>query len=155
MRIELLYFKGCPTWGPTLERLSQVLAEERIAQQVDVIEISTQADAERHKFLGSPTVRLDGRDIDSAVWQRTDYGFGCRIYQEAGTVVSGVPSKEMIRRAVRAAAGQPGSIEQAQEEVLDAIKRQHPGWVGPGGECPRCVSYEYELADASAQPKEE
>jgi hypothetical protein len=49
------------------------------------------------RFVGSPSIRLDGRDAN--VWPRTDYGFGRRIYQE-GDRLSGIPPKRMIRSAL-------------------------------------------------------
>ena len=99
MKVELLYFDGCPVWEPAFTRLQEVLVEERLPWQAELIKIGDQADAYRHRFVGSPSIRLDGRDIDANVWPRTDYGFGHRIYQE-GDRLSGIPPKEMIRSAL-------------------------------------------------------
>ncbi|MEO7144953.1 MAG: hypothetical protein ABI165_15760, partial [Bryobacteraceae bacterium] len=47
-------------------------------------------------FLGSPTVRIDGVDIERSARQRTSFGMMCRTYDGSG----GVPSEELIRRAI-------------------------------------------------------
>ena len=65
-----------------------------IDAEVEEIEIRDHDDARRAEFLGSPTVRIDGRDIDPGARGRTDYGFGCRRY---GT--SGVPPRDLIEVA--------------------------------------------------------
>jgi hypothetical protein len=104
MILEVLYFDGCPMWQPAFARLQEVLVEEGLPWRAEVIKIRDQADAYRHKFIGSPTVRVDGRDVGADAWPPTDYGFGCRIYQYEGKI-SGVPSKEMLRSALHGKLG--------------------------------------------------
>jgi len=46
-------------------------------------------------------------------------------------------------------------IERAHETVIESLKSQHPDWVDEQGECPRCVAYEYELADPAGGSAEQ
>jgi hypothetical protein len=38
-------------------------------------------------------------------------------------------------------------LSQLQQEIHDALRIQHPDWVGPDGDCPTCESYESRLAE--------
>jgi len=95
--VELLHFEGCPGHErllPTVERLVEEVGGELRVRAVETVEA---ADAER--FLGSPTLRVDGVDVDPGAADRTDFGLKCRIYRsEAGQ--SGVPPEGWIRSAL-------------------------------------------------------
>jgi hypothetical protein len=67
--------------------------------------VDTPEDAERERFLGSPTVRVNGRDVDPGAGERTDYGLKCRIYRSTEDGQSHVPPESWIRRALDAAHG--------------------------------------------------
>lgn len=101
MKIELLYVKGCLRWQSALARLRQVLREERVREFVEIIEVNDQEEAVRRRFLGSPTIRINDYDIEPETASRSDFGLSCRTYPER-EMLYGVPSKEMIRRALRA-----------------------------------------------------
>ncbi len=104
MRIELLYFKGCPTYLLAYERLDQALHEEGLDLPVEIIEVENPEDAERLRFLGSPTIRINGLDVDKSGRESTNYGMMCRVYMtESG--MSGYPSVDTIREAIREAKG--------------------------------------------------
>ncbi len=62
---------------------------------MEEIEVRTRDDARRLRFLGSPTVRVDCRDIDPSAAARTDYGFSCRMYGS-----SGIPPRELLETAL-------------------------------------------------------
>ena len=62
MRIELLYFGGCPTYRNAEEALRRVLVEEGVEAKVDLVEVGSDQEARRLGFAGSPTLRIDGRD---------------------------------------------------------------------------------------------
>lgn len=66
MQIELLYFKGCPSWKPAAENLKAVLKELCIPDPIQYIEVKNDADVTTHCFIGSPTIRVNGQDIDPA-----------------------------------------------------------------------------------------
>jgi hypothetical protein len=67
---------------------------------VQEVEVRTQADAEAWNFVGSPTVRVNGLDVEPGARSVTAFGVGCRSYVENGRR-SGLPSKEMIGRALQ------------------------------------------------------
>jgi hypothetical protein len=101
VKIRLLQFQGCPNSAPTLRLLEEVLEAEGVRDEVEVVEVADAEAAARERFLGSPSVQIDGHDIE--VGRRDDPpAFGCRVYG-TGEGASGVPPEEMIRRAVRAA----------------------------------------------------
>jgi hypothetical protein len=103
MRIELLYFDGCPNHEAFLPRLRRLLDGAAIAEPVRLRRVESAADAERERFLGSPTLRVDGRDVDPGAAERSDYGLKCRLYRtDAGTV--GMPPDEWVMRALSGAA---------------------------------------------------
>lgn len=96
MRIEILYFDGCPNHAPTMELVREVVADLGITAAVEGVELRDAADAERHRFLGSPTVRVNGMDIEPAARDRNDYAYGCRMYGH-----SGVPPRGLLEAALK------------------------------------------------------
>jgi len=102
MQIEVLYFEDCPNHLPTVERINAVLREEGSSADVREVLVPDVSTATRVKFLGSPTVRVNGIDIEPAAKDRRDFGLMCRRY------AGGVPSHELIRAAVRSASNDGG-----------------------------------------------
>jgi hypothetical protein len=80
VRIELLYFDGCPNHEAFVPHLRELLTGARIDATIELRRVESVEDAERECFLGSPTVRVDGRDVDPGAQQRSDYGMKCRLY---------------------------------------------------------------------------
>jgi hypothetical protein len=97
--IELLYWDGCPSHPEALELLRTVLAERGIALEVDVREVRTDAEAEALRFPGSPTIRIDGRDVDPAGADGRP-SLSCRIYHLEDGRVSPVPSRKQLEDAL-------------------------------------------------------
>lgn len=102
MKVEFLYFEGCPNFKSALELLRQVLAEEGVDASVEQINVTSTEKAVKNKFLGSPSIRVNGLDIEKEARDSTDYGEECRIYLNDGAL-PGIPPKELIRDAVREA----------------------------------------------------
>lgn len=100
MRIELLWFDGCPSYQRARDMLDQVLREENITAQIEMIQVSDDADALAKKFLGSPTIRLNGVDPFAEPGQE-NYAMQCRVYRTSEGL-KGTPTKEMLREAVKA-----------------------------------------------------
>ncbi len=98
MNIELLYFDGCPTYSPAHEALKQALSEEGIDAQIQLLAVNTDEEAQRMQFPGSPTIRVNGRDLFPAQ-EPQDGGLGCRIYLTP-VGLRGTPTKEMLREAL-------------------------------------------------------
>ncbi len=99
MKIELLYFPGCPNYEPALKRLEKVLREESIYESVDQVCVESDVMALKLKFPGSPTIRVDGDDVEGKSGQY-EFNNSCRIYQENG-VTAGIPPENLIRQALR------------------------------------------------------
>ena len=99
MRIEILYLNGCPNHSPAVDRLRIVLAGEGLHPEVIEIEVRDESSARELKFFGSPTIRVNGLDIEAGSREVTETGFACRCYP------GGLPSEDMIRAAVREARG--------------------------------------------------
>jgi len=95
-----LYYEECPSYDAALKRLREVMAEEGIpGGEVEVIKVKTEEQARGVRFVGSPTIRVDGQDIDPPRDSR--YVLTCRAYRLADGRISPLPSKETIRRALR------------------------------------------------------
>jgi hypothetical protein len=107
VRVSFLYYEECPSHDLALERLREVMAEEGIPNAVEIIEVETEEKAHELRFVGSPTIRIDGQDIDPPRDPR--YALTCRIYRLEDDRISPLPSKDMIRRALRSPAkSRPG-----------------------------------------------
>ena len=107
MRLSFLYYEGCPSHDLALERLREVMAEEGVPGDLEVFKIETEDQARQLRFVGSPTIRVDGQDIDPPSDPR--YALTCRAYRLEDDRISPLPSKEMIRRALSSPAkSRPG-----------------------------------------------
>ena len=100
MKVELLWFSGCPNWQETDARLRRALPLAGVDADVVLVEVTTPDDAERLRFRGSPTVLFDGTDPFA---QDTDpVGLSCRVYRTPDGL-KGAPTVEMLVDALRAA----------------------------------------------------
>lgn len=104
VRIEVLYFDGCPNHEALSARLRELLAGEGIATEIELRAITDGHAAQRERFLGSPTIRVNGRDVEPDAEKRTDSGIKCRLYRTAGGV-SGQPADEWLHAAIGGGAG--------------------------------------------------
>jgi hypothetical protein len=104
MKIEILYIPGCPNHPPSVTRVREALTQERVS--ADVVEVAVNdVPARLVGFLGSPSIRVDGQDVDPSARSVGQYGLTCRTYIDGGQRV-GVPPLEWIRAAVRQASGE-------------------------------------------------
>ena len=101
MKIEVLYFPGCPHRGRAIAEVGRALVSEKIAAAVTEIEIRDEEEAEQYKFYGSPTIRINGRDVAPASPSAAVVGLQCRLYP--GSDQPGVPPLNLLRRALREA----------------------------------------------------
>lgn len=72
MHIQVLYFEGCPSYQTALRNLKEVLQEEDMDAEVEMIRVETEAEARQRRFLGSPTIRVNGLDIEEEAREMTD-----------------------------------------------------------------------------------
>ncbi|MDA8067610.1 MAG: thioredoxin family protein [Actinomycetota bacterium] len=84
MRIELLYFDGCPSDQAFLPRRQELLANANVTDPVQLRRAESDEEATAARFLGSPSLRVDGVGVEPGASQRTDtayYGMECRLYR--------------------------------------------------------------------------
>jgi len=93
MNIELLYFSDCPSWQYTLASLEQIFESHHLQVEIKLIQVETKEEAELHQFYGSPTIKVNGKDLFPI--EQGDYHLGCRVYKTPSGY-KGSPSKEMI-----------------------------------------------------------
>jgi hypothetical protein len=99
MTIELLYFDGCPNHEALLPHLEQMLRAAKITAKIKLRRIADDTAAQRERFLGSPTVRVDGRDVEPGAEEREDFGLKCRLYRTSAGL-RGAPLDEWILDAL-------------------------------------------------------
>jgi|SRR6185312_3154330 len=97
MRIEVLYFEGCPNHPRAVDRLKTVLRGEGLPTEITEIEVKDELAAKALKFFGSPAIRVNGLDIDARLRDIGESAFACRCYP------GGLPPEEMIRMALKEA----------------------------------------------------
>jgi hypothetical protein len=102
VRVSFLYYEECPSYDLALERLREVMDEEGTPAEVKVVKVESEEQARELRFVGSPTIRVDGQDIDPP--SDSHYALTCRAYRLEDDRISPLPSKGMIRRALRSPA---------------------------------------------------
>ena len=100
LKIEFLYWEDCPSHPQAWKLLQEAMDELGIEASVEQIEVVTDEDAERLAFPGSPTIRVNGTDVDPAGASQMGTALTCRIYRLKDGRFSPVPSKETIRQAL-------------------------------------------------------
>lgn len=99
MEIEVLYFDGCPNHEALIARLRRLMREARVDEQVRLRRVESEQDARREAFLGSPTLRIDGRDVEPGAERRSDFGLRCRLFATVDGP-RGVPADEWVLAAL-------------------------------------------------------
>jgi hypothetical protein len=99
-KIELFYWEGCPSHPEALALLEGLLEERGLDIVVELREVRTDEEAEELRFPGSPTIRVDGRDIDP-LGAESRPSLTCRIYRLPDGRVSPIPSREQLEEALR------------------------------------------------------
>lgn len=91
MTIEVLYFDDCPNAEPLVSRLPALLAAAHVSVPVELVRVESEQDAQRRRFLGSPTVRVGGRDVEPGADRRHDFALKCRLYRTPGGLTGRPP----------------------------------------------------------------
>ena len=105
VRIEILARKDCPSRGMAIAVVEKVLAETGVPAQVDVVDVTSEEQARTRRFLGSPTVRVEGRDVDQRLNGRGDFTLADRVYR-TDRGLAGWPDAEWVREALLLAIAQ-------------------------------------------------
>ena len=102
--VEILSFAGCPNHLGAIELVERVSGEVGLDPEIRVLDVPDQDAAERLRFLGSPTIRVGGRDVDPRAEERSDYALSCRVFRtERG--ISEQPDERWVREALLREAG--------------------------------------------------
>jgi hypothetical protein len=102
--VEVLYFDECPNHEPAVALVERLGRELGIEPELRLVNVPDQETAERLRFLGSPTVRIAGIDVDPLTEERSDYALSCRVFRtEAG--IAGQPDESWVREALLREAG--------------------------------------------------
>ena len=114
VRVELLYWSGCPSHPQALGDLREALGEAGLDPGAVIVrEVPTDEDAQAERFVGSPTIRIDGVDVQPP--HDEPAGLTCRVYKRRDGRISPTPDpldvREAIREALRAAAAGASSEE--------------------------------------------
>jgi hypothetical protein len=102
-RVEILYFEGCPNHEPARALVEQLASELRVEPEIELVQVADPEAAVRLRFLGSPTVRVNGVDVKPRAEERRDFALSCRIYRSDGAA-SEQPAESWVREALIEAA---------------------------------------------------
>jgi hypothetical protein len=101
-RVQILYFDGCPNHERAREMVELVASELHLQPEIEVLKVPDDEAAARLRFLGSPSVRVNGRDVEPGADERQDFVLACRVYRsEQG--FAGQPDARWIRDALTVA----------------------------------------------------
>jgi len=99
MKIEVLYVPNCPNHAVALERLREILSAESFQKHVNEILVKDADMAHFLEFPGSPTIRINGKDVEPQGEKAPAFGLMCRLYPDG----SGAPSEQRLRAAIEKA----------------------------------------------------
>jgi hypothetical protein len=106
LAVEYLWWADCPSHEAGYALLEQALAAEGLDARIVSIEIRSDEQAQRLEFIGSPTFRVAGRDLDPRpvpTGAAARYGLACRAYQREDGRIAPLPSLHWLREALRQA----------------------------------------------------
>jgi hypothetical protein len=100
MRVEVLFVDGCPNHETLVPHLRALLnAGGADSTAIELVRVEDPDTAEADRFLGSPTVRIDGQDVEPGADQRTDFGIKCRLFRTPEGL-RGTPADEWVLGAL-------------------------------------------------------
>lgn len=111
--IDFLYDPDCSSHEAALDRLLSVVADIDSTATVAVQAVTSHEQAQYLRFLGSPTIRVNGHDIEDGSAGRDDFSLTCRAYVRPDGRISPLPPETLIRDALLRA-GQRHSQEQLE-----------------------------------------
>ena len=103
MKVEVLYVSECPSHPAAVKLVRDVLAAHGDATPIHEVLVRDEGMANELKFPGSPTIRINGKDVAGESQTAKNFGLSCRLYPASKQI--GLPSAEVIRRAVLEARG--------------------------------------------------
>ncbi|HEX7021627.1 MAG TPA: hypothetical protein VF171_02140 [Trueperaceae bacterium] len=106
--VELLYFVGCPSYQKVWRDVADVLAETNLNANVRLVNVDSVALADALHFAGSPSVKVNGQDLEGYEGRGV---MACRLYRENGG--KGWPSRDLLKRNLLGQANGKGRGRQA------------------------------------------
>jgi hypothetical protein len=100
MKVQFLWFQGCPSHESARALLAEALADAGLPWNFEDLDATDPNVAAGLRFPGSPTIRIDGIDIEPGFTDPGDYTPRCRLYA-TGAGLRGVPPREWIETAIR------------------------------------------------------
>ena len=97
--VEILSFAGCPNHHGAVTLVERASSDLGLDPEIRVVDVPDQEAAQRLRFLGSPTIRVGGRDVDPRAEERSDYALSCRIFRTE-TGITGQPDARWVRDAL-------------------------------------------------------
>lgn len=102
--VELLWWRGCPSTDEARELVREEMAAAGLdPEQLQMREVGSEEQVAREAFVGSPTIRVDGRDVQDPGGEPA--GLTCRVYRLRDGSVSPLPDRADVREALRATLG--------------------------------------------------
>jgi Domain of unknown function (DUF2703) len=98
VKIEVLYVAECPSHPAAVRMVKDVLAAEGVVTEVREVLVRDEEMANELEFLGSPTIRVNGRDVAEDTRKVQGFALSCRLYP--GTKQVGLPPAELVHKAV-------------------------------------------------------
>lgn len=98
-RVDVLYFEGCPNHEHARATVERIAAELSVTPEIHLLEVPDAQAALELRFLGSPSIRVDGRDVEPGADEREDFVLACRVYRTEGGL-TGQPEEGWIRAAL-------------------------------------------------------
>jgi arsenate reductase len=99
MELELLYAKGCPSFREARKFVHDTVKSLGLRITLKKIEIKNESDLKRYSFPGSPTIRINGKDVEPDTAQAS--GLACRVYSNGGNL----PDRDVLKCTIAKAAG--------------------------------------------------
>ncbi len=97
VKVDILFWEGCPSYPKAIDRVKKVLEDLGLDYEIEVIKVESEEDAERLKFPGSPTIRINGEDIQKET-ANPPYSLSCRLYVIDGKYLPAPTEDYIIRR---------------------------------------------------------
>jgi len=98
VRVEVLHVADCPTHSAAVKLVERVLAAEGVEAEICEVLVRDERMASELRFCGSPTIRINGRDVAGESHDARSFALSCRLYP--GSQQVGLPPAEMVHRAV-------------------------------------------------------
>jgi glutaredoxin len=100
LSIDVLYYEDCPHYKEAVQALKEVLEQENVEARVNMVKVAKGGEAEAFGFIGSPTILINGKDVEPGMDDTSLFQGHCRIYVYKEDMFE-YPPKDMIREALK------------------------------------------------------